>query len=842
MKILEYFGLGNSSFEISINDTSKDAEFTTFTHPLVSGIYLKKLKIFVLYYSRASTLKSTAAVSFKAVITTPNQSFKLILQFSIDQEFVAIPNIDLPVKLHISTSRKIFSKKTVPYPGIYNLGLTCYINSSIQFLNSASPIRQLMFEQNPNTGSLSDELQKIFLEMNSQSDPISLRSFVKALGGNIFSVIAMEQDAHEFITSLFDKLDTELGKEFVKSREEACGIVESRVLECPAAKIKNEVTETSNEIQVTVQGFSSLEESLRYATATEMLVGANKWDAGEGFGKQDAKRYTRFKKLPKFLIFHLVRFAYNRNTQRVEEVRSQFDCPDKIDMKEFCLPEVELTNYTLVSIVAHRGNLMSGHYVAYTQPNCDGNWFLFNDSAVSAVSQAEVKATFSEQSSIYSSMLSYIGRKDFLAYIVGYIRDDQLKRRIRAPSRICHLVSNSLSARLVTEKDLTVDVYNSGELETVSKNETIKDIFSKEENVFYFMNLPGMNNLIGPIEENTKAGAFLIPKSPCSLFALPKKYGKKPVFILDGENVKIISSEDLFSEYKDSNIFCKHIQVFKPDDLEAGSIISLLPNIVKLTIDEKQFEVERNATYSDIQKLINSESPERVVFTTRTKILLPMYYKQAEDFRNEVDITSSLLQQGSTLSQIEFFQRIKLYYFDTKKNEQQLTIWPLKGCTVDDVTKYIKEIMQIKSGELVLSPFSNVEISKILAPFSILRDFTLRADLVEMMPSLSISSCYQQMNDKRAIIEVRHANGVGAFRNYTTLGFRRITSKMSAQQLADELGIKNPTEFIVRSARDFRIRKEFASTMKFGKLFGDVISGMFEDRPVIIICTEAEKE
>jgi len=44
--------------------------------------------------------------------------------------------------------------------------------------------------------------------------------------------------------------------------------------------------------------------------------------------------------------------------------------------------------YTLSAVIVHKGGIESGHYVSYSRE--DDDWFLFDDSKVVLVSEAEV--------------------------------------------------------------------------------------------------------------------------------------------------------------------------------------------------------------------------------------------------------------------------------------------------------------------------------------------------------------------------------------------------------------------------------------------------------------------
>ena len=45
--------------------------------------------------------------------------------------------------------------------------------------------------------------------------------------------------------------------------------------------------------------------------------------------------------------------------------------------------------YELIGIVSHKGTVNEGHYIAFCKIS-GGQWFKFNDSMVSSISQAEV--------------------------------------------------------------------------------------------------------------------------------------------------------------------------------------------------------------------------------------------------------------------------------------------------------------------------------------------------------------------------------------------------------------------------------------------------------------------
>lgn len=70
-------------------------------------------------------------------------------------------------------------------------------------------------------------------------------------------------------------------------------------------QIEHKTTRDENfyDLQLPVKGFKNLYESLKDYTQEEDLTGDNKYET-EIYGKQDAKKGIKFKKLPKVLFFH----------------------------------------------------------------------------------------------------------------------------------------------------------------------------------------------------------------------------------------------------------------------------------------------------------------------------------------------------------------------------------------------------------------------------------------------------------------------------------------------------------------------------------------------------------
>ena len=140
---------------------------------------------------------------------------------------------------------------------------------------------------------------------------------------------------------------------------------------CDNVDYKSHRKEDFFDIQLTVKGCTSLEDSLHKWVAEERLDGDNKYAAcfpsltlrfiflsklrpspphvapvclryhAGDFGKQDAKKFVRFAQLPPVLHLQLKRFEFDMTTMVMAKVNTRFAFPEELDMAPFMtdLPE-----------------------------------------------------------------------------------------------------------------------------------------------------------------------------------------------------------------------------------------------------------------------------------------------------------------------------------------------------------------------------------------------------------------------------------------------------------------------------------------------------------------------
>ena len=99
---------------------------------------------------------------------------------------------------------------------------------------------------------------------------------------------------------------------------------------------------------------------------------------------------NKLQELPPVLILHLKRFKCTTNQIYKLQNKVNFPIYDLHMRDQVACPQPDTCyDYDLFGVVNHFGTLGGGHYTSYVKNN--ENWFLYDDSAVTQVSENQVK-------------------------------------------------------------------------------------------------------------------------------------------------------------------------------------------------------------------------------------------------------------------------------------------------------------------------------------------------------------------------------------------------------------------------------------------------------------------
>ncbi|KAK6643909.1 hypothetical protein RUM43_000174 [Polyplax serrata] len=356
-------------------------------------------------------------------------------------------------KIHCTRPRPSREKKT-PLVGLRNLGNTCFMNAVLQSLSNIQEFC-LYFKQLPSLGRhtngrkvyhstrsikeisdelIAEELRKVLISLNQgdSKEAISPNELFSA----IWKVVPrfrgyQQQDAHEFLRYMLDRLHTELlsllpddtlrDSQYIsldhKGRSSIVTSVfggtlqsEVRCLNCLTESKKHDPfldlsLDIPEKYLYSQKKTKDLDETLPPCTIADCLTSfveveelaeTELYYCNNCKSKQRSTKRFWIRRLPNVLCLHLKRFRWNTHFRTKIDTEIVFPTT-ALDMSQFVLSNIHETRqsgagtnlYDLAAVIVHHGSGVGcGHYTAFAIN--DGEWFHFNDSTVRPTGQATV--------------------------------------------------------------------------------------------------------------------------------------------------------------------------------------------------------------------------------------------------------------------------------------------------------------------------------------------------------------------------------------------------------------------------------------------------------------------
>jgi ubiquitin carboxyl-terminal hydrolase 7 len=335
------------------------------------------------------------------------------------------------------------SKKETGMVGLKNQGATCYLNSLLQSLYFTNAFRKAIYqiptESDPVKTNSSWTLQRLFYNLQKHKSALSTSELTASLGWDS-GLIFEQQDIQELSRILMDKMEERMKGTSAQNALANLFVGKSKTyISCINVEFESSRIEDFWDIQLNVRGYSTLHESFVDYIQVETLEGENKYDAGEPYNLQDAKKGVIFESFPPVLHLQLKRFEYDVNRGALMKINDRQEFPLEFDAAQYLSDEADRSEswvYQLHGVLVHSGCLNAGHYYAFLKPEKDGCFYKFDDDRVT---RSTLKETLDENfGGEYASVANgglgqrqpytrgFSTTRSMSAYMLVYIRKTRL--------------------------------------------------------------------------------------------------------------------------------------------------------------------------------------------------------------------------------------------------------------------------------------------------------------------------------------------------------------------------------------------------------------------------------
>lgn len=293
-------------------------------------------------------------------------------------------------------SERVYNDVKGRYPGIKNMGNTCYLNSILQQLYFTEGFRSLVMDDldlnkvkpkddgNETTFNYDknfvEGLKGIFTSLSYGISPVQyLTIFLSSFDKTKFEV-NKQQDAVEFFSTICERIETIADRYFDKEHRDRLVTRINSIFNISMDELfltksgepsSGHITSTQNAFQVDIcnKSISTIEDGIEVSLKEEI-------------SDIDKVKILHFRaeNLPQTLVLQLKRFGYNSSNQTKTKIPKRVSFDTTLDISRFSTLPSSTLMYRLRGVVVHSGTSEHGHYYSFI--NTPTGWFRFDDNVV----------------------------------------------------------------------------------------------------------------------------------------------------------------------------------------------------------------------------------------------------------------------------------------------------------------------------------------------------------------------------------------------------------------------------------------------------------------------------